>query len=105
MRIQIKISCANEVYNKEDTSLLAKAATYSLNFGGGVLVQYHTSIVKLGVAITSVPHLCIVLCKTHFNSLARDARLLSYGTPPILQPTVACHYHRAHHLESCLETS
>jgi hypothetical protein len=42
------------------------------------LVQYHTSIVKLGVAITSVPHLCIVLCKTHFNSLARDARLLSY---------------------------
>ena len=69
MRIQIKISCANEVYNKEDTSLLAKAATYSLNFGGGVLVQYHTSIVKLGVAITSVPHLCIQTSSTLQNEI------------------------------------
>jgi hypothetical protein len=41
LRIQIKISCANEVYNEEDTSLLAKPATYSQILVGGIgVVSY-----------------------------------------------------------------
>ena len=57
MRIQINISSANEVYNKKGTSLIA-SQRLTAKCWRGVLARYHTGIVKLGVAITSEPHLC-----------------------------------------------
>jgi hypothetical protein len=57
LRIQINISSANEVYNKKGTSLIA-SQRLTAKCWRGVLARYHTGIVKLGVAITSEPHLC-----------------------------------------------
>jgi hypothetical protein len=76
LRIQINISSANEVYNKKGTSLIA-SQRLTAKCWRGVLARYHTGIVKLGVAITSEPHLC--KCFSFSSPISETSHCKSYS--------------------------